>query len=66
MPGSSRFAHWGLGRWRDTQGGLHGAHLWWWGPGGPRLDPWLLLVLLMLKLLGQLQVTKTHRALWLL
>ena len=41
------------------------AHLWG-GPPWCRLDCWLLLVLLLLKLLGQFQVTKTQRALWLL
>lgn len=46
--------------------GLQGAHPRRQGPGRHRLDSLLLLVLLMLQLLGQLQVAKAHRALWLL
>lgn len=61
-----------LGRWElggaaaSAKGRVLRAHLWQWGPCWHRLDPLLLLVLLLLKLLGQLQVAKTQRALWLL
>lgn len=59
-------AGWHRGIVGRRRGGLQGAHLRHQGPGGHRLDPLLLLVLLMLQLLGQLQVAKAHRALWLL
>lgn len=53
---------------RDTGGGRREeqAHLWRWGPRWHGLAPLLLLVLLLLKLLSQLQVAETRRALWLL
>lgn len=53
---------------RDTGGGRREeqAHLWRWGPRWHGLAPLLLLVLLLLKLLSQLQVAEARRALWLL
>lgn len=42
------------------------AHLGRRGPGLHRLDSLLLLILLLLKLLGQFQVSKAQHALWLL
>lgn len=50
-----------------TERGAEGqAHLGRRGPGLHRLDSLLLLILLLLKLLGQFQVSKAQHALWLL
>ena len=59
--------HAGDARTRTLEGRQKGkeeqAHLRRWGPGGGSLGRWVLLVLLLLKLLGQFQVAQTRRAL---
>lgn len=52
------------GRWRGgSKGKEEQAHLRRRGPGRGSLGRWVLLILLLLKLLGQFQVAQTRRAL---